>query len=160
MKRLLLILTVGLMLNLTSLAQDSSQNSNTEKKKPSFCMDVSLGYVFDKDYDALRASASVNNFILKRFGVFTAFEKNFNTDYFTHILGVTGSINHFSYIFAGMDFFTKYGLFQNGGWKGTRKDIGIGLYPWKWVTVKLGYSFSVHLTAEVGVRIPLGSSQN
>jgi hypothetical protein len=158
MKRLLLILLVGLLFNFTSLAQGGTQNNSQDKKLPTLCMDATVGYVFDKNYDAWRTSVSVNNFIFSRFGAFTAFEKNFNTDYFTHIIGLTGSINHFSYIFAGMDFFTKYGLFHNGGFKGTRKDIGIGLYPWKWATIKLGYSFSVHFTAEVGVRIPLGSN--
>jgi hypothetical protein len=158
MKRLLLILMVGLLLNFTSLAQGGNQNNSQDKKQPTFCMDATVGYVFDKNYDALRGSVAVNNFVFKRFGVWTAFETNSGKDYFTHIIGLTGSINHFSYIFAGMDFFTKNGLFQNGGFKGTRKDIGIGLYPWKWTTIKLGYSFSVHFTAEVGVRIPLGSN--
>lgn len=158
MKKLLLILVVGSIFHFHGFSQNGNLNSGQTRTAPSFCMDITAGYVFDKDYNAFRASASVNNFMLKRFGAFTAFEKGVDSDYFTHIIGLTGSINHFSYIFAGMDFFTKYGLFQTGGWKGTRKDIGIGLYPWKWATVKLGYSFSVGMTAEVGVRIPLGSN--
>jgi len=156
MKKVLFILAVGLLVSLTSIAQSDSRDSVVVKKAPSSCIDFGVGFIPKSDYEAFKASVSVNNFVFKRFGLYTSFEANSNKDYFSHILGITVSVCSFAYFSAGMDFFTKYGLFKNVG-DGNRKEIGVGFYPWKWTTVKVGYSKSVGPSFQIGARFPLGA---
>jgi hypothetical protein len=116
-------------------------------------MDVAAGYVFN--YQDIRASVAFNNLFLKWGGVFTAAEISPDDGNFTHILGFTLRPVPYLYVFAGIDVFTHRGIIQQG-FEGCRKSIGIGIYPWNWTVVKLGYSFKAGVTAEVGVRVPLG----
>lgn len=168
MKKGLLILALGLFLSVPGFTQivenqDSLfyyRDSLDVQKNPTFCLDFGVGYAPKTIegtgmYDAFRFSVALNNLLFHRFGVWTGFEKNFNSDYFTHILGLTGSITHWAYVYAGMDFFTDHGYFHNNGFEKTRKDVGIGFYPYKWLTLKVGWSQTVEFTGEIGIRIPL-----
>lgn len=156
---------LGLLISLAGFAQQEVLPDSLEvRKSPSFCGDIAVGYVPKTIegtgmFDAYRLSLAVNNFVLERFGVWTAVEKNFDSGYFRHMLGLTASVNHWMYVYAGMDFFTKNGLFANGGLDKTRKDVGVGFYPFDWLIVKGGWSHTAGITLEAGVRIPLGQEQ-
>ena len=153
MKKNLFLLIAGILFSLAGFSQGKigTNNQGTQIRK---CWDVAVGYVPDRDFQALRVSTAFNNIVFKRFGVFTAFEVNGNNDYYSHILGITGSITNFLYVYGGADLFTKNGLFTAGS--DCRKNIGIGIYPISWGVVKFGYSQSVGVTAEVGLCFPLG----
>jgi len=118
-------------------------------------IDITAGYVPKAEYKSLKASVSVNNLLLKRVGFYTSVEKATASDYFTHIIGVTGTLFKSVYLFGGMDFFTKYGLITNGGFDGTRKELGLGFSPYKFTVVRLGWSSSVGPTFAVGVKFNL-----
>lgn len=162
MKRGMLLLALGFIFSLSLPAQTGVLPDSLEmKKNPSLCGDIGIGYVPKTIegagmFDAWRMSLAVNNFFLERFGAWTAFEKNFDSGYFRHIIGLTASVNHWMYVYAGMDFFTKEGFFANEGLEKTRKDVGIGFYPFDWLVVKTGWSHTAGFTAEAGIRIPLG----
>lgn len=149
---LLVVLVAGLAFS----NMVSAQTEESEKPALVKCIDLGVGYVPKNDIEALRASVALNNIAFKRFGVYTAFENGTGGDYFTNIIGVTGSVTHFMYLYAGVDVFTKYGLIEKGG--GCRKDFGVGINPFSWALVKVGYSNSVGPLAEIGVRIPLGKN--
>ena len=92
MKKNLFLLIAGVLFSLAGFSQGKSETNNqaTQIRK---CWDVAVGYVPDRDFQALRVSTAFNNIVFKRFGVFTAFEVNGNNDYYSHILGITG-VNH------------------------------------------------------------------
>jgi hypothetical protein len=117
------------------------------------CIDIGAGYLFDHKYEKFTISSSFNNFILKRGGMFVMVELNPPNP--AIVLGPTLSIFDFAYVWGGVDFFTARGIFQRGGFKYARKDLGIGFYPWKWAVVKIAHSFSAGSRIEVGIRIPL-----
>lgn len=144
----LMFITLGFLITQNVSAQ-------TTKKELVPCADIGVGYLPKSSIQALRVSVAFNNLVFDRFGAYTALETNSGNNYFTHVIGLTGSINHFSYVYAGVDFFSDRGFLNNVGFKDVRKDMGIGFYPVKWATAKLGYSFSVGIYGEVGVRIPL-----
>jgi len=130
-------------------------------------VDVTVGYAPKSPYNALKGSISINNLILKRFGFYTSIEKGLNKDvlvfhdydghtYFTHILGMTASLNKNIYFFGGLDLFTKSGvIYTKDKQRGFRKELGIGITPYKWTVVRLGWSGSVGPTFTIGAKIPL-----
>jgi hypothetical protein len=122
------------------------------------CMDIGVGYIFDHKYEKITISSSFNNFIYKRYGMFTMVELNPSNPAF--VLGPTITIFDFAYIWGGIDLFTARGLFQRGGFRYARKDLGIGFYPWKWAVVKIAHSFNAGSRIEVGFRIPLRNEAN
>ncbi|MFA6798595.1 MAG: hypothetical protein WCR39_04805 [Bacteroidales bacterium] len=154
MKKAALILGVALLISWAGRAQTVAPKSIL----PSPCLDVSAGWVFKSSNQALRGTISYNNFLFNRLGVFTSVEVGFGSSLSTHIVGITGSITDFLYLFAGADVFTNSGLIKKG--IGARKVIGFGVYPWKWAVMKVGFSLSVGPYAEIGVRIPLEVTSN
>lgn len=91
--------------------------------------------------NALKTSFAYNNFLFKRVGAYTSFEKGLDSDFFTNIYGLTLSVHEKVYLYGGVDLFTKY--------KGDRKEIGIGFIPYKRLVVTTSWSKSA------GITIPL-----
>ena len=125
-----------IVLALSVMAQTGSDRSSNSKKPLVTSIDLGLGYVPQADIKALRVSVAATNLLLNRFGVYTAIENSFEDSYTTNVIGLTGSINHFTYVYGGVDLFSKHGFIKNEGFKGTRKDMGIGFYPYKWTDRK------------------------
>ena len=151
MKKIAILLLAGIFSGFFSYAQTA--NAREKEKQPMVtCIDFGIGYIPDKAYQNVTVSVAGNNLLWDRLGAYTMAELDF--DALAVVLGPTFSINHFSYVFAGIDFFTSRGLI-NLNVKEARKDFGIGFYPWKWATVKVCYSFSAGPRAEVGLRFPL-----
>jgi hypothetical protein len=159
MKRVFLTSLFVIFLLSVSFIRIHAQNAGTFKQPLVSCMDIGLGYVPDKDWKALRGSVSFNNIFLHRFGLFTAIEGNKNKDYFSNIIGLTGSIINAIYLYAGMDFLTRNGAFGDAGFKSARKNFGIGVYPFPWAVVKAGYSIDMGITAEIGIKISLNQNR-
>jgi hypothetical protein len=128
------------------------------KQKFAFSMDIGVGYIFDHKYEKYTVSTSFNNFISPRYGMFVMVELTPPAP--AIVIGPTITIYDFAYIYGGIDFFTSRGYFQRGGFTHARKDLGIGLYPWKWAVVKLSHSFNAGSRIEVGIRIPLQREDN
>ena len=141
MKNILLLLTILFIASLSAHAQ----SGRLEKT-----IDITAGYIPNSDFNAFKGGVSVNNIMVTRFGLYTSFEKGFDSDYFSNIIGVTGSITNYLYIFAGVDVYSKYGLVSQDRFN--RKEMGIGVLPFKWAAVRVGYSFSVGPTIAVGFR--------
>ena len=119
-------------------------------------LDVSIGYVPNTDYNAGKASVSLNNFVLKRLGVYTSIEKGLDSDLFTHIIGGTVTVYKSVYLFAGADVITKRGMISNKSIiDGVRKELGIGFSPFKISLVRVGYSTSTGPTFAVGWKFGL-----
>jgi len=142
MKNILLLLVIVFFSAVTSYGQKEKLNKN---------VDITAGYIPNSTYSGLKGGVSVNNIMVKRFGLYTSFEYGLgDKDYFTNIIGATGSITNYLYVFAGVDVYSKHGLVSNDSF--SRKEMGIGVLPFKWAAVRIGYSFSVGPTIAVGFR--------
>jgi len=165
MKKFLAILVIGLFIagiskgqvlpdkSVLKLSENSIQTIDTLVYRPN--MDIDLGWAPKEDFNAFKFDLSFNRILFKYVGVYTSFEKGLDSDYFSNILGLNISIHRYFYIFGGMDFFTdKYGILSHKGFDGTRKEIGIGLYPYKNWVIRFGSSFDVATTLTIGYCIP------
>ena len=119
------------------------------------CVDVCGGYIWDRKYEKFTVSTTLNNIYLERFGAFAVFEMDWAAP--ALVTGPTVSINDFAYVYGGIDFVTNRGVFARGGIKHARKDLGIGFYPIRYLTVRICHSFNAGSRAEIGIRLPLGN---
>eukprot|EP00764_Aduncisulcus_paluster_P008524 gnl/Carplike_NY0171/2776_a3728_513.p1 GENE.gnl/Carplike_NY0171/2776_a3728_513~~gnl/Carplike_NY0171/2776_a3728_513.p1 ORF type:complete len:156 (+),score=2.45 gnl/Carplike_NY0171/2776_a3728_513:42-509(+) len=115
--------------------------------------DFTLGYVTKSPYQAFKANISVNNILFRRFGFYSSFEAGADTFY--SIYGMTTTIIPRIYFFAGVDCFGKNGLL-NGEKRDPRKEVGLGLVPYKWFVIRMSYSDSVGPSVSAGVKVSLG----
>jgi len=118
--------------------------------------DITFGCVLQTP-QVLKASISLNNILFHRLGFYSSVETDFSN--FSNIYGVTATITSWAYIWGGADLFTKNGLL-NKNRLDARKEVGVGLTPYKWIVVRMGYSSSVGPTLTGGVKIPLKPSGN
>lgn len=110
-----------------------------------------VGYTFS--YDAMRFSVITSNLVLKRVGAYVTVETGTNGEYFSNIWGGTLSVTKHAYVWGGMDLFTSHGVIN--GFKSSRKEIGLGLKPWKGLVLNVGWSGNVRTTFSAGWAIPL-----
>ena len=139
-----------LLLSVAQVSIAQSEDDAPSHKQPVRL--ISTGIVPNPQYNAFKMSLAANNLFFQRYGLYTSIESSTNSTYFANIYGVTGTINKYFYGFAGVDLFTKYGLFTPGG---IRKEMGIGFIPFDFALVKVGWSLDVGLTLEAGVRFDL-----
>ena len=142
-----------------SFAQTDANVKFTEEKSKFFgacdqALIITLGYVPNSKYNAVKGNIAWNNFLFNRFGAYTSFEKGLDSGYFSNLYGVTFSLHEKVYLFGGADLFTKNGVFSDSEIK-TRKEIGIGIIPYKRLAVNMGWSSGVGITFGVGLKIPL-----
>lgn len=159
MKKTVLIAAIIFLVSGSLFAQtepEVTEPEETEKQSveitPSLM--VTAGYVPKSSINALKAGAAFNNLIFNRIGAYTSFEKGLDSDYFTNIYGLTGTVHKNVYLFGGVDLFTKYGLFNDSDNNGVRKELGVGIIPVKNLVVEVGWSSSVGITLAAGLRIP------
>lgn len=117
-------------------------------------VDFAIGYVPKSDYNAIRGRVSVNNILLKRFGAYTAFEKGLDSDHFSNTIGGTISVFPFLNVWGGIEFFSLIGILEK---ETVRKEIGVGIFPYRNFVAHIGYSVSVGPTFAFGYKIPLNS---
>ena len=117
-------------------------------------IEFTAGYIPKSDHNALKGSISVNNLLFKRMGFYTSVEKEINSDKFSNTIGITGTLHKYFYLWGGMDLFTNNGFLQTKSFSGPRKEIGIGITPYKTTVLRLGWSSSVGISISVGVGIP------
>ncbi len=142
--------------SLQNLYAQREGKETTEKRDtipPS--MVASIGFVPCCRYNSLKVGGSFNNLFFKKLGVYTSFEKGINSGYFSHIYGITWTIHKNAYLWTGIDFYTRYGLFTHSKSCGIRKEIGIGIIPIKNFVINTGWSYDVGVSLEVGLRLPL-----
>jgi hypothetical protein len=118
---------------------------------------ITAGYVPKASINALKATFAFNDFFLRRIGAYTSMEKGLNSDFFTNIFGITGSLHKNIYMWGGVEFFTKNGLLNNdiNGLDKVRKEFGVGIILIENLLIKGGWSQSVGPTFGAGVRIPI-----
>jgi hypothetical protein len=136
------------------LNKDSVQTTDTLVYRPN--IDLNIGWAPNPDYNNFKFSASINRLLFKTVGFYTSVEKGISSDYFTNIWGLTYSMHRYFYFFGGLDLFTD----QNGliphGWSGiVRKEVGVGLYPYKNWVIRLSSSFDVATAITIGYCIPI-----
>ena len=117
-------------------------------------LEISAGYVPGSSDDRLKANLGINNLLVHRIGAYTSFEYGLQNNQFINITGGTISVQRFVYVWGGMDLFSKNGLMQSG-FKGSRKEAGIGITPYKFMVARAGWSTSVGFSLAVGIRIPI-----
>jgi hypothetical protein len=153
-----------LLIGIASYSQNTADNYCWKKgnasQQPKFLssIDVLAGFVPNSDYNALKIDLVANNIFLKFVGLYTSAEKGVNSSYFANTWGINVSVFRFLYLFAGVDIFSSYGLISNvqdNTTNGIRKEIGLGLYPVKNLTLRLGYSFEIEATITIGYRFLL-----
>ena len=158
MRNILILILLGSFFSVDVWSQSNNLPFTQQNKKDKTTelnpnLDITLGYVPKSEINAIKTSFSANNIIFNRFGVYTSIEKGLDSDYFSHTLGITGSILPKVYLWGGLDLFTKRGFFNNG--TGARKELGIGFFPCKRAVIQLGYSSSIGPTFAAGFRIPI-----
>jgi len=177
MKNALCLLVLGVFLTISVSAQqditdrtESSISRITQLTNPQKYIDITVGAAPKSPYEAVKFSASINNLILNRIGFYTSFEKGFNENeltfhyyddhkHFSNILGVTATLNQYVYFWGGIDVFTKSGVIAcHGERRGFRKELGVGITPYKWTVARLGWSKSVGPTFTIGAKIPIGAN--
>ena len=112
---------------------------------------------FTPSVDAFRISAMSGNLVLNRLGAYVTIESGMGSDYFTNIWGGTLAVTRHSYVYGGLDLFTSRGVIN--GFKGSRKEIGLGLMPWKGLVLNIGWSGSVGTSFSAGYTIPVFRNQ-
>jgi len=157
MKSFLFTFFLSLLISVNVFAQTEIQTQTLPVEAPKALkfkpnMDITAGYVPNPDVNALKFSYSANNIVLKRGGFYTSFEKGLDSDYFSHLVGITGSIIPQLYLWGGIGLFGNSGLFD--GENGLRKEMGVGIIPFKSAVVRLGWSYDVGFTCTVGWQIP------
>lgn len=154
MKRLSLLLLLTVVCTLGAEAQRRHTGLIYRGKQWLIpCVDMCGGYIWDHKYDKYTVSTTFNNIYWERFGLFAMFEMDWAAP--ALVTGPTVSINDFAYVYGGIDFVTDRGMFARGGITHARKDLGIGFYPIRYVTVKICHSFNAGSRAEIGIRLPL-----
>jgi hypothetical protein len=103
--------------------------------------------------NAIRFSVITGNLVFNRVGGYITVESGLNSSYFTNIWGGTLTVTRHVYVWGGMDLFTSRGIIN--GFKGSRKEIGLGAKPWKGLLLNLGWSGRVGTTFSAGWSIPL-----
>jgi len=147
MKKLFIILFV-LFFSVNLFAQNQGRG---EMEKLSLI--VSTGYLPKSSYNALAPSITINNLLFERIGFYGSLQFGLDSDYFSNILGITGTIHENVYLFAGMDLFSKRG-FVNKQFN-NRKEFGVGFIPHPNIAIEGGYSFTAGFIFGAGLRIPL-----
>lgn len=119
-------------------------------------IDASFG--FATRYSIIKQNCSVNNLLLyKRLGFYFSVEEGVNGyNLFSNIWGATYTINDYAYLFGGVGVFTNSGVF-NSKFMHVRKEIGIGITPYKWIVGRVGWSIAIGPTFSVGIRVPLNN---
>ncbi|GEM_PF-6327845 len=120
---------------------------------PSF--EFGVGYLPKPKYDAMRYTVAINNFLFKqKAGVYVTYDKGHYTEgpwanYWAVLTGCSYSISRVVTVYGGMDFITL-----NHGMRGQgifcRKELGVDLYPWRGLAIRLGYSFMVTFHCGIG----------
>ena len=156
MKKAILIFSLLVLILSTVFCQPTPIQSKFVKS-----VDILAGFVPSQDYDALKFDLAVSNILFKVVGFYTSFEVGVTSDYFSNIWGINVSVLRFLYLFGGLDLFTSYGVIgksKNENTNGVRKELGIGLFPVKNLTLRGGFSLEVGVTVTVGYRIPFGKN--
>lgn len=117
-------------------------------------LEFSFGYAPNDQDEKLKANLGVNNLLLKRVGIYTSLEYGLQEHHLINICGGTISINRYLYVWGGANLFSKNGIIQSGI-KSARKEIGMGITPYKFVVARIGWSTSVGISFAAGVRVPI-----
>ena len=149
MKRIIIIV-IAILAFLDCKSQELSNSKYFNSNDLDRNVELAAGMMFKKAYCGLKFEASLNNIVYERWGFYTSMETCFSGRVF-NICGATVSANEWFYFFGGVDVFTKNGLIQSG-FRGIRKEMGIGITPYKWAVARFGWSFSIGPTATIGVR--------
>jgi hypothetical protein len=128
--------------------------------EPSRNLEFTMGFIPRTTVNALKLSASVNNILLERVGVYTSLEKGMNSDYFSNIYGITVSAGKYIQLWSGVGWFAKSELFKRIEWRKVRKEIGVGITPYKMTVINLGWSYDVGPTIAIGIKIPVNPKSN
>jgi hypothetical protein len=161
MKKSLVFIIAGILVSLniyggTRYVSNRYKSINSQKKTELHQnLEITFGYVPKNTTNALKGSVSVNNFVFKRVGLYSSIEKGLSSDYFANTFGITASANKYIYLWGGLDIATMFSLISNQDVSISRKEIGIGINPFKMTVIRVGWSRGVGPTLSAGIQIPL-----
>ncbi len=155
-----ILILLGLIFTINCFAQDTyipySIRNKSESIFPSESRNIELtvGYLPTSDNRSVKGNIAINNLVLKRLGAYTSVEYDLQTYNYTNTVGGTVRINKYGYLWGGMDLFSSKGLIQ-ADYSISRKEIGIGITPYKISVIRLGWSNSVGFSFSAGLFIPI-----
>ncbi len=149
MKKSIIILFVFLFSG-NVFAQDNTQDRGDIEQ---LSIIIKAGYIPKSSYNAFSQSIAVNNLLYKRIGFYTTLQFGLDSDYFSNIWGITGTVHEKIYLYAGMDLFTKRGFINRQF--GARKHLGVGFIPHPNIVIHADYAISQGFLFGAGIRIPL-----
>jgi len=116
-------------------------------------IEITAGYLPKAGNEGLKTNMAVNNLLFHRIGFYSSLEYSVEGKDFSNTFGGTITIIKYVYVWGGMDVFTKNGLFQSG-FNGIRKEAGVGITPYKFLVMRIGWSSSVGPSVAAGVYFP------
>ncbi len=148
-----ILILLGIVLSYNGYAQKDLPFSFWSKQDSEYPTNIefTIGFIPKTSYQGPKCNLTINNLVLERFGIYYSAEYFMNSSAFRNIIGGTTSVSKRIYLFGGMDLFTKHGYF-NQDFKSSRKEIGIGIIPYKNSVIRVGYSFSVGFSFSVGLQ--------
>ena len=160
MKSTIWLILIGILLSVNVLAQNENLpfSQQNQKKKVSdwrsLNLDLTVGYIPKEANRGVKTSAILNNILFHRLGVYTSLEYGLNSNELMNTVGGTITVHKYIYLWGGVDLFTDNGLISKKSLE-IRKEIGIGITPYKRWVLQVGGSLGVGLTISAGYRIPL-----
>lgn len=148
-----------LFFSFNCLAQDTylpySIKNKTKKRSSNEYrnLEFTVGYIPNPDYNSVKANIALNSLVLKCLGGYTTVAYDLSTHDYINTVGGTLRIHKYGYLWGGMDLFTSNGLIQ-ADFSHSRKEIGIGITPYKITAFRFGWSNSVGISFSVGLYIP------
>ena len=136
------------------LPYSAGQNDKNDKPDLYRNCEITVGYLPKTGGERLKTSISLNNVLFQRIGAYSSFEYAFKDDKFFNITGGTVSLHRIVYLWGGMDLFSKNGLIRSG-YESTRKEVGVGITPYKFLVARIGWSGSIGFSLAIGIRFQL-----
>ena len=115
-------------------------------------LEITGGYIPKSDNERLKSSIAVNNLLFHRLGAYTSFEYDLTDKKVINTCGATITLHRFVYLWGRADVFSKNGVIQSGI-KGPRKEAGVGITPYKFLVMRVGWSNSVGVSIAAGARL-------
>lgn len=130
--------------------------SHLHKKKFSieFNAEVTAGYVIKDPNQAFKANFCIHDILFHRVGAYTSIETG--SGFFYNMYGGTITIHPRVYLFAGLGIFGEGNQLLSGREIDPRKEVGIGIIPYKSLVIRLGYSGTAGPTVAAGFKFPMG----
>lgn len=130
-----------------------ASNLHNRKSNIEFNADITAGYVIKDSNQAFKANLCIHDILFHRLGAYTSIETG--SDFFYNMYGGTITIHPRVYLFAGVGIFGDGNQLLSGREISPRKELGIGIIPYRSLVIRVGYSGSAGPTVAAGFKFPM-----